>query len=397
MTAPALAPDRLARLREVMAGHVTRGEVPGLVALVHRRGETFAEPLGELATGGPPMRRDAIFRIASMSKPITAAAAMILVEEGRLRLDDPVDPLLPELANRRVLRSLDSTLDDTVPANRPITLRDLLTFRLGMGLILAPPGTYPIQAAQSAVGLAPGPFPAAASPDQWMTRLGRLPLLHQPGEGWAYHTGADVLGVLIARASGQSLGAFLKAQLFDPLGMRDTGFFVPAENLERLTGCYRRDPETSGFVEYDSRAASPWAKPPAFESGGGGLVSTADDYLAFQKMMLAKGVGPTGRILSRPSVALMTTDQLTAEQKAGAALFFGESAGWGFGMAVVTQRRDLFGPGRFGWDGGLGTTAHADPAEDLAGVLLTTRGMDSPEPPKAFRDFWTLAYAAIAD
>jgi len=397
MTPLAFSPERLARLRSVLAGHVADGGVPGLVALVHRRGETHVEALGGMALDGPPMRRDALFRIASMSKPIAAAAAMILVEECRLRLDDPVDPWLPELANRRVLRSLASALDDTVPAKRAITLRDLLTFRLGMGAIMAPPGTYPIQAAQAEAGLSPGPDPSPLTADEWMARLGALPLLHQPGEAWSYHTGSDVLGVLIARASGQSLGGFLKARLFEPLGMRDTGFSVPAASVDRLVSCHRADPATGALVTYDDRAASRWAQTPAFESAGGGLVSTARDYLAFQRMMLDRGMGPHGRILSRASVALMTTDQLTPAQKAGAKIFFGDHAGWGFGMAVVTARDNVFSPGRFGWDGGLGTTAHADPAEDLAGVLLTTRMMDAPQPPKVFSDFWTLAYAAIED
>jgi CubicO group peptidase (beta-lactamase class C family) len=397
MPLTAFSPERLARMRNVLASHVSDREVPGLVALVHRRGETHVEALGELAIGGPPMRRDAIFRIASMTKPVAAAAAMILVEECRLRLDDPVDPWLPELANRRVLRTIGSELDDTVPAARAITLRDLLTLRWGMGAIMAPPGTYPIQAAQAQAGLAPGPDPSPLTPGEWMARLAALPLLHQPGEGWSYHTGCDVLGVLIARASGQPLDAFFKQRLFDPLGMRDTAFSAPAASIDRLTSCYRAEPGTDTLAAYDDRAASRWAEPPAFLSAGGGLVSTARDYLAFQRMMLDRGMGPHGRILSRASVALMTTDQLTPAQKAAAKVFFGDHAGWGFGMAVVTGRDNLFSPGRFGWDGGLGASAHADPALDLAGVLLTTRMMDSPRPPAVFSDFWTLAYAAIDD
>ena len=397
MPQTAFSPERLARMRNVLGSHISHREVPGMVALIHHRGETHVEALGELAIGGPPMRRDAIFRIASMSKPIAAAAAMILVEECRLRLDDPVDPWLPELANRRVLRTIASELNDTVPARRAITLRDLLTFRWGMGAIMAPPGTYPIQAAQAQAGLAPGPDPSPLTADEWMARLSALPLLRQPGESWAYHTGSDVLGVLIARASGQPLDVFLKQRLFDPLGMRDTAFSVPAASIDRLASCYRSDPQAGGLSAYDDRAASRWAEPPPFLSAGGGLVSTARDYLAFQRMMLDRGLGPHGRILSRASTALMTTDQLTPGQKAEAELFFGDHAGWGFGMAVVTGRDNLFSPGRFGWDGGLGTSAHADPALDLAGVLLTTRMMDSPRPPAVFSDFWTLAYAAVDD
>src|ERR687886_1115458 len=230
-----LSAARLGRLHEVMAGYVERGVVPGLVALVSRRGEAHVDVLGSMAVHGTdPMGRDPFSRIASLTKPITAAAAMILVEECVLRLDAPVDPWLPELADRRVLRTLASPLDDTVPAHRPITLRDLLTMRLGIGLILAPPDQYPIQRAMAAADLAPGPNPPTVSPDEWMAHLGGLPLLYQPGERWLYHTAYDVLGVLIARASGQTFEAFLRERLFEPLGMTDTGFAVPADRLGRL-------------------------------------------------------------------------------------------------------------------------------------------------------------------
>jgi CubicO group peptidase (beta-lactamase class C family) len=398
MSRGGLSPARLARMAEVMAGHVDRGAMPGLVSLVSRRGETHVEAIGTMAVGGKtPMARDSIFRIASMSKPITAAAAMILVEECKLRLDDPVDALLPELANRRVLKALDGPVDDTVPARRPITLRDLLTFRMGFGMLLAPPGAYPVQAAIDAAGFAPGPDPSPLTPDQWMKNLGALPLLHQPGESWMYHTGADVLGVLISRATGRSFEAFLAERIFGPLDMKDTGFHVPADKLSRLTVQYRGDPATGTLRVYDDPADSRWGRPPAFQSGGGGLVSTADDYLTFCRMLLDKGLGKHGRILSRPSVELMITDQLTPAQKAGAEMFFGTSAGWGFGMAVVTAREHLASVGRFGWDGGLGATAHSDPAEDMVGILLTPRMMDGPMPPAAFTDFWTGAYQAIDD
>jgi len=399
MTGGGLSTAGLARMRDVLAGHVARGALPGLVALVDRRGETHVEVIGTMAMGGTePMRRDAIFRIASMTKPIVAAAAMILVEECRLRLHDPVDDLLPELADRRVLKRIDGPLDDTVPAKRAITVRDLLTFRLGIGAVMAPPGSYPIQAAMDEAGLSPGPTAAALTPDQWMQRLGALPLLHHPGESWRYHTGADVLGVLIARASGQPLDAFLRERIFDPLGMRDTGFHVPGEKLHRLPPAYVRDPATGSLQVYDDPAASHFAKPPLFPSGGGGLVSTADDYLAFSRMMLGKGRHGGVRILSRPAVELMTTDQLTPEQRLGSEMFFGDHRSWGLGLSVATRRINLASnPGRFGWDGGIGTSGYADPAEDLVGVLLTQRMMDSPQPPPVFADFWTAAYAAIDD
>jgi CubicO group peptidase (beta-lactamase class C family) len=393
-----LSKVRLDRMHEVMGRHVERGDLPGLVTLVSRRDEVHADAIGMKAVGGhDPMRRDTIFRIASMTKPVTAVAAMILVEECVLRLDDPVDRLLPELANPRVLRRPDGPVEDTVPAHRPITLRDLLTFRLGTGLVLAPPGRYPIQRALDEAGFTPGPDPTPLDPQEWMARLGGLPLVHQPGERWLYHTGADVLGVLIARASGQTFGDFLRDRVFEPLGMKDTGFHVPAGKLDRLPASYAPDRATGTLVPHDDLSDSAWGRPPAFEAGGGGLVSTVDDYLAFSRMMLNKGRYGRGRILSRPSVELMTTDQLTAEQKAAVPLFLGESRGWGFGVAVTTRRDDLGAVGRFGWDGGTGVSGYTDPAEDLIGILMTQRHMDSPQQPAVFRDFWTSVYQAIDD
>jgi CubicO group peptidase (beta-lactamase class C family) len=383
-----------------MQAHLDAGRMPGLVALVSRGGDTHVEALGALAFGAPaPMARDTIFRIASMTKPVTAAAAMILVEECVLRLDDPVDRFLPELADRRVLRSLQGPVIDTVPAERPITLRDLLTFRAGYGAIMAAPGTYPIQALAAELGLAPGPELATVGPDEYMARLSKLPLLHQPGASWRYHTGSDILGVLIARASGRTFGDFLAERIFAPLGMRDTGFQAPAGQFHRLPPAYSADPATGQLGHFDEAgAASRWARPLPFQSGGGGLVSTADDYLTFCRMLLGHGALGRTRILSRPSVLLMTSDQLTPAQQAEQPIFFGDSASWGFGMAVVTKRADVgIGPGRFGWDGGYGTSGHADPNEDLVGVLLTQRMMDSPEPPAVFADFWTSAYQAMED
>jgi CubicO group peptidase (beta-lactamase class C family) len=198
------------------------------VALVSRGEDVHVEALGALSFGGSPMHRDSIFRIASMTKPITAAAAMILVEECKLRLDDPVDEFLPELASRKVLRRIDAPLDDVVPAKSAITLRDLLTFRWGFGAVMVWPPAYPIQKAMEAAGLMPGPNPVELTPDDYLKRLGALPLMHQPGEKWMYHTDSDVLGVLIARASGQSLSDFLRERIFAPLGMKDTDFHVPA-------------------------------------------------------------------------------------------------------------------------------------------------------------------------
>ena len=229
-----LSKDGVARLHEVLFGHVESAQLPGLVALVSLGGETHTEAIGEIAFDDPtPMGSDSLFRIASLSKPVVAAAAMQLVDEGSLRLDDPVESLLPELADRRVLSSLESDLSDTVPEQRPITLSDLLTFKLGFGQILAPPDTYPIQTAEQELGLQtqgpPWPPPEISS-DEWIKRFSTLPLMCQPGERWLYNTGIQILGILLERQSGSSLGALLRERIFDPLEMHDTGFFFPASD-----------------------------------------------------------------------------------------------------------------------------------------------------------------------
>src|SRR5580704_16122883 len=222
-------------LRDAMQRHVDRGELPGLVALVSRRGEVHVDVLGTKSAGADdPMRRDTLFRIASMTKPITAAAAMILVEEGRIRLDEPVDRLLPELADRRVLSRLGGPLDETVPAKRAVTVRDVLTFRMGFGIVWGPPNALPIQRAANDLHLGafgPPRVQEPPAPDEWMRRFSTLPLMHQPGEGWRYNTSAEVLGVLLARASGRPLDALMRERLFEPLGMKDTGFWVRADQV----------------------------------------------------------------------------------------------------------------------------------------------------------------------
>ncbi|MGH2618895.1 MAG: serine hydrolase domain-containing protein [Thermomicrobiales bacterium] len=401
MSNGAWSETRLGQMREVMAGHVERGAVPGLVTLVSRRGEVHADAIGVMTIdGSDPMRRDTIFRLLSVGKPITAAAAMILVEESVLRLDDPVDELLPELADRQVLRSIDAPLDDTVPANRPITLRDLMTFRLGYGAIFTPPDQSPLAQALVDAGVAAGPVLPSLPPDEFMRAYQDLPLAHQPGEQWLYNTGSDMLGVLIARATGMSLGEFMQERIFAPLGMKDTAFSVPADKLDRLPTAYWTDFATGEFGVIDGIEDSRWASPPAFEAGSGGLVSTVDDMLIFGEMMLNNGTYGNERILSRPSIELMTTDHITAEQKAASAndFFpgFFDNHGWGFGVAIDTRRDNLEQtPGRYGWDGGWGTSWYVDPKEELIGILMTQRVWDATGIPKVLVDFWTSVYQAI--
>ncbi|HKC07672.1 MAG TPA: serine hydrolase domain-containing protein [Methylomirabilota bacterium] len=403
MSGGGLSRARLDRLRAVMAGHVERGDIPGLATLISRRGEVHVDAIGVTAADGrDPMRRDTLFRIASMTKPIAAAAAMLLVEECRLRLDEPVDRFLPELADRRVLRRLDGPLDDTVPALRPLSLRDLLTLRMGFGYVMDASSPYPIVKAANEQQLLLGPprpqnVPA---PDEWIRRIATLPLMHQPGQKWMYDLGLDVLGVLIARAAGRPLDTFLRERLFEPLGMTDTSFSVPAARIDRLATSYWSDPASGACEVYDPARGGHWSRPPAFPAAASGLVSTVDDYLAFGQMLLHKGRHGRERILSRPSVEAMTTDQLTPDQKAVSGLVGGyfDTHGWGFGLSMVTRRDDGAGSvGQFGWDGGLGTSWRSDPQEDLVGILMTQRAWTSPTPPEVCRDFWTGVYQAIDD
>ncbi|HWG25469.1 serine hydrolase domain-containing protein [Actinospica sp.] len=401
MAANDFTPPGLNRLHRVLSGYVQRGTVPGLVAAVAKGDSTHVEVLGRRDVDrGEAMSRDSIFRIASMSKPITAVAALTLVEDCVLRLDDPVEEFLPELADRRVLKSPGSPLEETVPAERPITLRDLLSFRAGFGGVWNP--DWPITAAMQEAGIAPAPPrfspEPAPEPDLYLRRLGELPLIYQPGEAWLYHMPLAVTGVLIARASGRPFPEFLRERLFEPLGMDDTAFHVPPEKQERLVSAYRVDPESGALELADPGENSIWSEPPPFPDGGGDLVSTVDDYLAFARMLLGGGIYSGTRILSRPSVELMTTDHLTAENRRRGGLVNGawDTAGWGFGVQVTTARSGLASVGRYGWDGGLGTAWFNDSRERLIGILLTQRLWQSPQPPDVAVDFETGAYAALA-
>jgi CubicO group peptidase (beta-lactamase class C family) len=407
VTAGGFSSKRLARVRDVLERHVDTGFVPGAVGVVARRGEVHIEATGNLAFegagSGTPMAADTICRLGSMTKPVVAACAMTLVEDCTLRLDDPVDEFLPELAGVRVLADPDGPLEETVPANRSVTLRDLLTFTFGTGIVPAEPGTIPVADALNALHDDPVP-----PPDEWIRQLGALPLVCQPGERWMYHTAAMVTGVLIARATGKSFGDALSERICEPLGMTDTGFSVASENISRLATAYQRD-DTTGQLVIEDGPDGYWSSPPAFEDGGGGLVSTAHDFLTFASALLAGGTARGERVLSRPSVTLMTSDHLTPAQKAVSGFTPGyfDDIGWGFGMSVRTRLAHLgpapgvsypwaASPGSYGWPGVYGTGWYNDPAEDLITILMIQR---APAPPglPILQDFWTAAYQAIDD
>jgi CubicO group peptidase (beta-lactamase class C family) len=372
------AAEMMSRVREAMAPHVESGYLPGYVAGVHRDGISEIYAAGVLGSGADdPMRTDTIFRIASLSKPIAGALALGLVQDGVLRLDDEAGRWLPELAAPRVLSARDAALQDTVPARRPILVRDLLTMTAGFGMAV---GRTPLGQAMAASDLTPGPFPPPVSPDEFMARLGALPLQAQPGEAWIYHTCADVLGVLLERATGRSCRDLLSERLLEPLGLADTGFY--ALHPERLpTAYWGRD---SGLEVLDPPDGV-FARPPVFEAFGSGLVSTVSDYLAFEVMLADAGQ----HVLSAELVSLLCTDALDEAQRESAQAFLGPGRSWGMMVEIYLAGDDSgLAPGSFGWMGGTGTTAYVDPAQALAGALFTQRAMESNQATGAFKDFW---------
>lgn len=365
------------QLRQAMTARVERGDFPGLVTLVARGDDVVVHTVGVTAFGGDvPMRRDTPFRITSMTKPVLAAVTMMLAEDDVLDLEEPVATFLPELAGQRVLARPDAPLAETVDRLRPVTVEDLLTFTLGFGFVLGhddevnPP--YPIVQAWRDLGLRlaePEPRKRLA-PDEWIQRFGSLPLVHQPGETWMYNVGSQVLGVLLARASGTTLGDLLHERLFAPLGMRGTGFWQPAERVAEIPFHYQTDGTTGMLIRSEIEAREVWTEPPVFPDGSAGLLSTADDYLAFARLLLNGGVHGGTRLLSEKSVASMTSNHLTPDQIESGGFFLGGS-GWGYGLGVTVKADEVSGPGRYGWSGGFGTDWFTDPSAGLIFIVLS--------------------------
>jgi len=370
-------------LAEDLGRLVAGSLVPGLVAAVGRGDALEVVVVGDQAVGGRPMTHDALFRIASITKPMLTAVALTFVADGGLELEQPIGELLPELAAPVVVRSMTGPVDDTVPAVRPITLRHLLTSTNGHGF----PSDFSAPVAQLLVErlLQGPPQPQRVPPpDEWMAILGEIPLLHQPGEGFTYNAAFDILGVLLARAGGAALPDVMAARLFDPLGMTDTGFAFPAGSDERRTTYYRNSDD--GLVEQD-RPEGQWATVPAFPSGAGGLVSTVADVLAFEGMLLADG----GGLLPSELVRGMTTDQLTPAIRSTDTVFL-DGQSWGLGGSVDIARLHPWNVlGRYGWVGGTGTSAYAVPSDDSVAVLLTQVELGGPTGSQVIEGFWTAA------
>jgi CubicO group peptidase (beta-lactamase class C family) len=375
MNVSAPSPAGLDQLHQAMAARVEQGELPGIVTLVAADGAVHVDVIGTMGFDDDrPLRQDTIFRITSMTKPILAVATMLLIEDGRLALDEPIDRLLPELAGRRVLQRVDGPLDETVPARRPITVEDLLTFRMGYGLIVEPTFNppYPVSRRAEELQLVMAqPDPRTPhDPDEWIARFATLPLMYQPGDRWQYNAGSLVLSVLVARATGLPLGEFFRARIFEPLGMGDTDFMMATDQTSRLPREYMTDFATGKLAEVTVTGPDVWTTPPPFPSGAGGLLSTIDDYLAFAGMLLDKGVHRGRRLLSEASVEAMTTNHLTPEQIAGGGVIL-HGQGWGYGAGVSVTPDDVSAPGRYGWAGGYGTTWFNDPSRGRIAIAMT--------------------------
>ncbi|MFM0311418.1 serine hydrolase [Paraburkholderia sp. RL17-383-BIF-A] len=394
-----LSASRLTALTNAMQGYVERGEVAGVVSMVWRRGEIgYFEPLGMRDEAALlPMERDTLFRIASMTKPVTSAAILMLIEEDRLALDTPISLWLPELAAPRVLRDPTGPLDETDPARASLTVLDLLTHRAGFAYAFT--ATGPLSKAYAA---AFNGFEARMDANTWLARIADLPLMFQPGSRWHYGIATDVLGVLIERVSGMPLGEFFRTRIFEPLGMRDTAFWVPDAQLARLATAYGVEAGSGRRVVEDHPASSRWANRDRFQSGGGGLISTAQDYLQFAQLLLGRGRVGTTRLLSHRSVDLMRSNFLTRDQRRvpafGHVLWAGQ--GFGLGVSVVDDPAQQLplgyrSMGSFGWPGAYGTSWFADPVEDLIGLMLIQRR--SIEPFSMAVDFERRVYDAIDD
>lgn len=344
--------------RQIMEDHVARGTAPGIIGVLGAPGGAI-----EIVTAGD-LPADAIVRIQSMTKPILAVAALRLVQEGRLRLDDPVERWLPELADRWVLRAPDAPLDDVVPATTPITLRHLLTNTSGYGVQVVP---SPLAEAMVGNRTAAGQEPVAMGAQEWLDALAMLPLAFEPGTGWRYHHSFGILGILLSRVVDGSLEDHLRRDLFAPLGMVDTGYAVPLDEAYRLPAAYRH--EHGALVEIEPAAGGFSVAPAPFDLSHSELVSTAADYAAFAGMLAAGGRHDGNVIIDPELLALMRTDQVPSSAKTDDSFFpgFWEGTGWGFGVAVQTEGENA---GRYGWSGGQGTDFWVDP-DGSFGIVLS--------------------------
>jgi len=369
--------EELAKIGPAMQGIVDQGLLSGVVTLLWRNGEIAQVTANGLANreAKTPMQRDTIFRIASMTKPVTTAAALMLMEEGKLKLDDPITKWAPEFADMRVLKDAQGPVEDTYPSPRDITVEDLMTHRSGLAYGFTSIGPI-AHAHQKALG---DVLNSDTAPDVWMKALGSLPLSYPPGERFHYSHATDVLGFLVGRIEGKPFRDVLFERIFDPLGMVDTDFWIPPAKAGRAAVIYRLK-EANNLEPVPFRA---YQQPPAFTGGGGGLVSTVDDYLKFARMLLGGGEVGGVRLLQPETVALMTYNQLTDTQREipfmGIPFWAGQ--GFGLGLSVITdaEKQAWMGQGTngaFSWPGAFGTWWRADPAENMIMIYLIQNSME---------------------
>jgi CubicO group peptidase (beta-lactamase class C family) len=367
----------LAQVAPTLQGVVDAGDLSGVVSLIWRKGQVVqVDTIGRRDIAGDlPMTRDTLFRIASMTKPVTSVAALMLVEEGKLKLDDPITRWLPEFSGMQVLKDATGSLEDTYPAPRDITVEDLMTHCSGLAYGFTSMGPI-AHAHEAALG---SPLGTPHTPDAWLKALGGLPLSYPPGERFHYSHATEVLGFLVARIEGKPLGQVLKDRIFSRLGMSDTDFWAPPSKRDRMAKLYRMNPDTEQLedVSFPHETAQP-----VFEAGGGGLISTADDYLKFARMLLGKGEVDGVRLLKTETVEMMAANRLTEAQRAipFMGMPFWMSQGFGLGLSVVlnAEMHAWMGAGSvgsFGWPGAFGTWWQADPAEDLVAIYLIQDSM----------------------
>jgi CubicO group peptidase (beta-lactamase class C family) len=364
--------DELAKIPPLLQSAVDTGSISGIVSLIWRKGEEVQfNAVGQRnVEAGTPMTRDTIFRIASMTKPITSVAALMLLEEGKLKLDDPITKWAPEFADARVLKDAQGPLDQTYPAPRAITIEDLMTHRSGIAYGFSSEG--PIREAyERALG---DPLATTITPDAWMEAIGSLPLSYPPGERFHYGHSTDVLGLIVGRIEGKPFRDVLMERIFAPLGMKDTDFWIPPDKRGRAAALYNFNEEAGKLV---IQPGLPYEAPPAFAGGGGSLVSTVDDYLKFARVMVRDGAYDGVTLLKPETARMMRTNRLTDAQRAIPFLgmgFWWQSQGFGLGVSTITDPEKHIlgagGKGAFGWPGIFGTWWQADPAQDMILIWL---------------------------
>ena len=367
----------LAAAPDVLKGVIDSGDLSGAITLIWRGGEVAqisVQGKANLETGRD-MTRDTLFRIASMSKPVTTVAALMLMEEGRLKLDDPITKWAPEFANMQVLKDAAGPVDQTTAAARDITIEDLMTHRSGLAYAFT--STGPIAYAhQKALG---DVLNSGMTEDAWMAALGSLPLSYQPGAQFHYSHATDVLGFIVGRIGGSGFRQFLFDRIFGPLGMVDTDFYIPTEKRDRAAVVYQMNKDETALEVVNFTA---YLAPPAFCGGGGGLISTADDYLKFARMMLGRGQVEGVRLLQGETVDLMAANRLTDAQRAipfmGMPFWMGQGFGLGLSVITDTAQHAWMGAGNngaYGWPGAFGTWWQADPAQDMVMIYLIQNAM----------------------